>query len=102
MKIKHCVFKVCIILTLVFTLFNNYEHTYFNHQAETKTLSKYFTTTKSAPASSALPSKIYYSQRLKVGVGYVTYKGYLYKTGVKRVHNKYVGTYSGNLPGRWS
>ncbi|HFN9239764.1 TPA: hypothetical protein ACHHQJ_002745 [Staphylococcus aureus] len=66
------------------------------------TLSKHFTIKKSNGNSRSLPKKLKYTKRVKKGVGYVTYSGYLTRVSYKKSGGKYIGTYSGTLKGRWS
>lgn len=73
-----------------------------SNTVEAATLSKSFTITKSASSASALPAKVYYSKRVKEGIGYVTYSGYLYKTSSYSGGGQYFATYSGTLSGVWS
>ena len=72
------------------------------HSASAKTLSKHFTTTKTAKSKKSLPSKVKYTKRVKEGVGHVTYSGYLKKKSVKKSGKKYVAKYSGTISGHWS
>ncbi|HHA6632310.1 TPA: hypothetical protein ACONF0_002665 [Staphylococcus aureus] len=104
MKIVSSVSKVLIASALVLGVGATYSN--LDNGAEqsvsAKTLSKHFSTTKSAKSKKSLPAKVKYTKRVKQGVGHVTYSGYLKKKSVKKSGGKYVATYSGTLKGHWS